>query len=72
MPEKPSVLEWVCCVRNNLLVACYMEDCVNKLYIHQLQSGSLVQAVDLPPGSIVGYSGRIQDSFVSLLDRPDG
>ena len=64
------MLEWIACVRKNLLVACYMEDCVNKLYIHQLESGSLVQNVDLPPGSIVGYSGRIKDDFVSLFDEP--
>ena len=72
IPEKESVLDWIACVRGDLLVTCYTEDCVNKLYIHQLESGALVQAVEIPPGSIVGYSGRIQDSFVSLLDDPEG
>lgn len=66
------MLDWIACVRGDLLVTCYTEDCVNKLYIHQLESGALVQAVEIPPGSIVGYSGRIQDSFVSLLDDPEG
>lgn len=64
IPEKESVLDWIACVRGDLLVTCYTEDCVNKLYIHQLESGALVQAVEIPPGSIVGYSGRIQDSFI--------
>ena len=65
IPEKKSVLEWAACVRGDLLVTCYMEDCVNKLYIHKLKTGVLVQEVSLPPGSVVGYSGRVQDSFVS-------
>ena len=67
IPEKDSVLEWVACVRQDLLVTCYMEDCVNKLYIHRLASGELVQSVDIPPGSVVGYSGRAKDDFVSFV-----
>ena len=45
----------------------HMEDCVNKLYIHKLETGALVQEVSLPPGSVVGYSGRVQDAFVSFI-----
>ena len=67
IPEKKSVLEWAACARGDLLVTCYMEDCVNKLYINKLESGLLLQEVQLPPGSVVGYSGRVQDTFVSSL-----
>lgn len=64
IPEKKSVLEWAACARGDLLVTCYMEDCVNKLYINKLESGLLLQEVQLPPGSVVGYSGRVQDTFI--------
>jgi len=64
VPERTSVLEWIACVRGDLLVSCYMQDCVNKLYIHRLESGDIIQQVDLPPGSVAGYSGRVQDSFI--------
>ena len=35
--------------------------------INNCSSGALVQEVDLPPGSIVGYSGRNIDNFVSYI-----
>ena len=63
IPEKECVLEWVACVKDNLLVTCYMEHCVNKLYLHNLE-GALVQNIEIPPGSVVGYSGRYKDSFI--------
>jgi len=61
--EAPTaVMEWVSCVRQDLLVVCYMEHCVNVLQLHSYE-GALLQRIPLEPGSIIGYSGRTEDNF---------
>ncbi|XP_031553997.1 prolyl endopeptidase-like, partial [Actinia tenebrosa] len=62
--EKVDVLEWAACVRQDLLVLCYLHDVKSVLHLHSLASGDRVMTFPLDIGSIVGYSGRKRDSEI--------
>lgn len=69
--DKRDVLEWAACVKQTLLVLCYLHDVKNFLYLHNL-SGERLMCFPLDIGSIVGYSGRKKDleifyQFTSFL-----
>ena len=57
--EHPKdVLDWCAATNKDLLIACYIRDVVNVLEIRSLSDGSLVRALDIPIGSITGFSGK--------------
>ncbi|GAB6024282.1 hypothetical protein CHUAL_008975 [Chamberlinius hualienensis] len=53
-----DVLNWACCVRDNLLLICYNRDVKDILQIHQLQTGEFVSSLPLEVGSVAGFFGR--------------
>lgn len=61
--DEQDVLEWASCVKQNLLVLCYLHDVKSVLYLHNL-SGERLMSFPLDIGSIVGYSGRKRDSEI--------
>ncbi|CAL8082960.1 unnamed protein product [Orchesella dallaii] len=73
VPEHPKdVLDWTACVNGDVLVTCYIQDVKNTLQIRKLEDGSLIKDFTLEVGTIMGYSGRKEDSelffqFASFL-----
>ncbi|KAM3967549.1 LOW QUALITY PROTEIN: prolyl endopeptidase [Aphomia sociella] len=71
--EHPSdVLDWASAVDNNKLVIHYVRDVKSVLQLHSMDNGELLQTFDLPVGSVVGFSGKKQQSeifyhFMSFL-----
>ncbi|XP_064412354.1 prolyl endopeptidase [Latimeria chalumnae] len=65
IPEhEKSVLEWAACVRSNFLVLCYLHDVKNVLQLYELASGVHLKTFPLNVGSIVGYSGRKENTEI--------
>ncbi|ODM87864.1 Prolyl endopeptidase [Orchesella cincta] len=73
VPEhSKDVLDWTACVNGDVLVTCYIQDVKNTLQIRKLEDGSLIKDFTLEVGTIMGYSGRKEDSelffqFASFL-----
>ncbi|XP_026319477.1 prolyl endopeptidase isoform X2 [Hyposmocoma kahamanoa] len=73
IPEHSSdVLDWTSAVDNDKLVIHYIRDVKSVLQLHSLKTGELIQTFDLDVGSIVGFSGKRQQSeifyhFMSFL-----
>ncbi|XP_035660447.1 prolyl endopeptidase-like isoform X3 [Branchiostoma floridae] len=73
VPESETdVMEWTACVNQDKLVLCYLHDVKTELYLHELKTGKRITTFPLDIGSVVGYSGRKQDSeifyqFMSFL-----
>lgn len=70
--HEKDVLEWTACVKENVLVMCYLHDVKNKLYLHRLEDGKRFKELDVDVGTIRGYSGRKEQtemfySFTSFL-----
>ncbi|KAJ7370638.1 hypothetical protein OS493_031053 [Desmophyllum pertusum] len=61
--DEKDVLEWVACVKQNLLVLCYLHDVKSVLHLHNL-TGERLTSFPLDIGSVVGYSGRKKDSEI--------
>jgi prolyl oligopeptidase len=65
IPEHPKdVLDWCTATNKDFLVACYIRDVVNALEIRKLSDGSLVKTLDIPIGSITGFSGNRKQSEI--------
>ena len=59
IPEhQKDVLDWCAVANNDVLISCYIRDVVNILEIRKLSDGSLVRQLDIPIGSITGFSGK--------------
>ncbi|XP_044170034.1 prolyl endopeptidase-like [Acropora millepora] len=61
--DERDVLQWAACVKQNLLVLCYLHDVKNLLYLHNM-SGERIMCFPLDIGSIVGFTGRKKDSEI--------
>uniref|UniRef100_A0A0K0D742 Prolyl endopeptidase n=1 Tax=Angiostrongylus cantonensis TaxID=6313 RepID=A0A0K0D742_ANGCA len=59
VPENPhSMLYWAVPVAGDRLVLCYIEDVKSTLYVHNLNSGTLLYPIPLKIGSVSGFFGR--------------
>eukprot|EP00357_Protocruzia_adherens_P016983 CAMPEP_0115007026 /NCGR_PEP_ID=MMETSP0216-20121206/20888_1 /TAXON_ID=223996 /ORGANISM="Protocruzia adherens, Strain Boccale" /LENGTH=725 /DNA_ID=CAMNT_0002373797 /DNA_START=92 /DNA_END=2269 /DNA_ORIENTATION=- len=68
IPEnKTKVLQDVDQVNQDYLVLTYMEDVKNTLYIHELESGKLLDKVPAPIGSIPFVKTRAEDDFFFFI-----
>ncbi|VDM55473.1 unnamed protein product [Angiostrongylus costaricensis] len=68
VPENPHhMLHWAVPVAGDRLVLCYIEDVKNTLYVHNLNSGTLLCPIPLKIGSVSGFFGRktLHDVFFS-------
>lgn len=61
--DEKDVLEWAACVKQNLLVLCYLHDVKSVLRLHK-HTGERLMTFPLDIGSIVGYSGKKKDSEI--------
>ncbi|XP_072946311.1 prolyl endopeptidase isoform X2 [Epargyreus clarus] len=73
IPEHPTdVLDWASAVDNDKLVLHYVRDVKSVLQLHSMRSGEMLQTFPLDVGSVVGFSGKKQQSeifyhFMSFL-----
>lgn len=59
IPEHPKdVLDWCSVANNDVLIACYIKDVTNIIELRKLSDGSLIRKLDIPIGSITGFSGK--------------
>ncbi|KAK2568122.1 Prolyl endopeptidase [Acropora cervicornis] len=61
--DERDVLQWAACVKQNLLVLCYLHDVKNLLYLHNM-SGERIMCFPLDIGSIVGFTGQKKDAEI--------
>uniref|UniRef100_A0A915MFC9 Prolyl endopeptidase n=1 Tax=Meloidogyne javanica TaxID=6303 RepID=A0A915MFC9_MELJA len=59
-------LDWAMVVDGNKLLACYMEDVKNTLYVHDLNDGKLLYQIPFDIGTIAGVSGRKNKSKIFI------
>eukprot|EP00850_Spirogloea_muscicola_P019505 SM000192S04900 [mRNA] locus=s192:24950:30395:- [translate_table: standard] len=59
-----DVLEWAYCVRDNVLLTCYLHDVKHILQIRDLGTGNVIKALPLDVGSVSSATGRKQDSQI--------
>eukprot|EP01025_Chloroclados_australasicus_P003966 TRINITY_DN10949_c0_g2_i1.p1 TRINITY_DN10949_c0_g2~~TRINITY_DN10949_c0_g2_i1.p1 ORF type:complete len:816 (+),score=84.31 TRINITY_DN10949_c0_g2_i1:157-2604(+) len=53
-----DVLKWVCALKGDVLVACYLKNVVSQLELRKLTTGEIIQKYDMPYlGSVAGFSG---------------
>nr|XP_032833356.1 prolyl endopeptidase [Petromyzon marinus] len=53
-----DVLDWAVCVRGDVLVLCWLRDVAGVLEARSARDGSLLGPFPLPLGSVLGFSGR--------------
>eukprot|EP00271_Cylindrocystis_brebissonii_P017572 TRINITY_DN4620_c0_g1_i9.p1 TRINITY_DN4620_c0_g1~~TRINITY_DN4620_c0_g1_i9.p1 ORF type:complete len:600 (+),score=109.36 TRINITY_DN4620_c0_g1_i9:101-1900(+) len=70
IPESADVLEWVMCINEDCLVACYMHHVKSRLQICSLASGELLHTLPLAIGAVSSGWGRKMDAdfFFSLTN----
>ncbi|CAD5119341.1 DgyrCDS7959 [Dimorphilus gyrociliatus] len=71
--HEKDVLEWSACVRDDLLILCYIRDVKNVLEVRDVKTGKLLKDLPLPIGSITSFEGRKEQShmfygFTSFLE----
>ncbi|XP_060804058.1 prolyl endopeptidase isoform X1 [Amyelois transitella] len=73
IPEHPTdVLDWASAVDGDKLVIHYVRDVKSVLQLHSAETGDMIQTFDLPVGSVVGFSGKKEQTeifyhFMSFL-----
>ncbi|CAG2100307.1 unnamed protein product, partial [Medioppia subpectinata] len=53
-----DVLDWCSVANNDALIVCYMRDVVNVMEVRRLSDGSVVKNLDVPIGSVTGFSAK--------------
>lgn len=71
--HEKDTLEWCACVRNDLLILCYIRDVKNVLEARDIKTGKLLKNIPLAVGSVTSFAGRKEDNcmfygFTSFLE----